>query len=257
MITKNQYLSGFAGIVVVLALFRCINPSVNGSQDEKIVEAVDSVQTADSVKPKEPAVTVSQPVAVSPEFKKHRILSVPSFKEAFPDSQSVQEVAARRWGVKPVANRADAEHRKKELVYIESNPYFHVDKMARSIPYLVPRAAVLLNDIGRAFLDSLYVKGVPFHLPIVTSVLRTKEDVARLRQYNGNATENSCHLFGTTFDICYNRYQTVSAPDEQRRKVQNDTLKWVLSEVLRDMRQQERCYIKYEVKQGCFHITVR
>ena len=37
----------------------------------------------------------------------------------------------------------------------------------------------------------------------------------------------------------------------------NDTLKWVLSEVLRDMREEGRCYIKYEVKQGCFHMTVR
>jgi len=41
------------------------------------------------------------------------------------------------------------------------------------------------------------------------------------------------------------------------REVRNDTLKWVLSEVLRDMRQNGRCYIKYEVKQGCFHLTVR
>ncbi|MCR4602098.1 MAG: DUF5715 family protein, partial [Prevotella sp.] len=24
-----------------------------------------------------------------------------------------------------------------------------------------------------------------------------------------------------------------------------------------DMRQQNRCYIKYEVRQPCFHITVR
>lgn len=259
MITKNQYLSGFAAIVAVLAIIRCASPSVNTGSDSQPVAVNDTI-VRDSVSENNVVEAPTETPVVAQEvstFKKHRIYSVPSFKEAFPDSQSVQEVAARRWGVKPVGNRADAEHRKKELVYIESNPYFHVDKMARSIPYLVPRAAILLNDIGRAFLDSLYVKGVPLHLPIVTSVLRTKEDVARLRQYNGNATENSCHLFGTTFDICYNRYKTVSAPDEQRRKVQDDTLKWVLSEVLRDMRQQQRCYIKYEVKQGCFHITVR
>jgi hypothetical protein len=41
------------------------------------------------------------------------------------------------------------------------------------------------------------------------------------------------------------------------REVRNDTLKFVLSEVLRDLREQGRCYIKYEVKQGCFHMTVR
>ena len=102
------------------------------------------------------------------------------------------------------------------------------------------------------------MKGVPFHKLIVTSVLRSQEDVVKLRRRNGNATENSCHLYGTTFDICYNRYKTVEDPDgPARRLVRNDTLKWVLSEVLRDKREEGRCYIKYEVKQGCFHMTVR
>ena len=35
------------------------------------------------------------------------------------------------------------------------------------------------------------------------------------------------------------------------------TLKLVLSEVLRDLRKADKCYIKYELKQGCFHITTR
>ena len=181
----------------------------------------------------------------------HRILSVPNYQAAFPDSQAVQIVAANRWGVRPVKNRDDAEARKNELVYVGESPYYHVDKLSSSIPYLVPRAAVLLQDIGQAFFDSLYVKGLPMHQLIVTSVLRTMDDVARLQRHNGNATDNSCHLYGTTFDICYNRYEPVG------REVRNDTLKWVLSEVLRDKRQEGRCFIKYEVKQGCFHMTVR
>lgn len=101
------------------------------------------------------------------------------------------------------------------------------------------------------------MKGVPLHQIIVTSVLRSEEDVERLRRHNLNASENSCHRFGTTFDICYNRYRTVQTELSPRRAVSNDTLKWVLSEVLRDMRTAGRCYIKYEVKQGCFHLTVR
>ena len=181
----------------------------------------------------------------------HRILSVPNYKAAFPDSQSVQIVAANRWGVRPVRNRADAEQRKNELVYVGESPYYHVDRLSSSIPYLVPRAAVLLQDIGQAFYDSLYVKGVPLNKLIVTSVLRSMDDVAKLQRHNQNATENSCHLYGTTFDICYNRYHAVTKP------VRDDTLKWVLSEVLRDKRNEGRCYIKYEVKQGCFHMTVR
>jgi len=158
-----------------------------------------------------------------------------------------------------VRNREEAERHKQELVYVGANPYYKMDEaMSRSIPYLVPRASLLLHDIGRRFLDSLAIKGVPLHTIIVTSVLRTEEDVAKLRRINGNASEQSCHRFGTTFDISYNRFHTVSPPDgPERRAVRNDSLKFILSEVLRDIRAEERCYVKYEVKQGCFHMTVR
>lgn len=191
--------------------------------------------------------------------KWHPVLSVPSYAKCFPDMQEVQIKAARKWGVKPVSSRQEAEQRKNELVYVGANPYFCMDKgMTHSIPYLVPRASELLTMIGRNYLDSLYVKGIPLHRIIVSSVMRTEEDVANLQKGNGNATTQSCHLFGTTVDICQNRFSTVTPPGEpERRAVQNDTLKWVLSEVLRDVREQGRCYIKYEKKQGCFHITVR
>ena len=91
-------------------------------------------------------------------------------------------------------NREDAEQRKRELVYVGTSPYYHVDRLSSSIPYLVPRAALLLQDIGQSFYDSLYVKGIPLNQLIVTSVLRSMDDVARLQRHNGNATENSCHL---------------------------------------------------------------
>ena len=190
---------------------------------------------------------------------KSKIYSVPGFGRTFPDLQDVHIVAARKWGVSPVEDREEAELRKDELVYVGSNPYYTMDKqMSYSIPYLVPRASDLLQKISRNFLDSLAIKDIPLHTLIVTSVLRTENDVRRLRRFNCNASEESCHRFGTTFDICYNRYNTVSHPEgPERRSVRNDSLKWVLSEVLRDLREQELCYVKYEVKQGCFHITVR
>ncbi len=259
MITKKRYLQGFLVTVGVLALVRCVFPQVavtNGRVTGTNPPGGDS----------NPPVSAPEPAGFSGanrfycadgSLRKNRIYSVPSFKNTFPDNNDVQLVAAQRHGVPPVKDRAEAEHRKKELVYVGSNPYFHVDKLDNSIPYLVPRAAVLLQDIGRTFFDSLQIKGIPLHKIIVTSVLRTKDDVQRLRSRNGNATENSCHLYGTTFDICYNRYRTVEDPDGlERRRVRNDTLKWVLSEVLRDFRGQKRCHIKYEVKQGCFHMTV-
>jgi len=240
-LTKNRFLIGYAAVVVILFCAKWAFPGICHAQQAEVVDIPEEL-----------------PQIVDKQVRHHRILSVPSYKDAFPDSQSVQIVAAEKWGVSPVRNRKDAESRMRELVYVGASPYYHVDPLYSSIPYLVPRAALLLQDIGQAFYDSLYVKGVPFHQLIVTSVLRSEEDVVKLRRRNGNATERSCHLFGTTFDICYNRYVTVEDPEgPARRAVRNDTLKWVLSEVLRDMRAQNRCYIKYEVKQGCFHMTVR
>ena len=240
---KDRYLEAFGCLTIILALARC---AFDGAHECSVEEAEEVV-----------AECVHDEVThVKNHF--HRVRSVPNYKEAFPDTNATQLTAARRWGVLPVKNREDAEGRKNELVYIAASPYYHVDRLTQSIPYLVPRAAVLLEDIGRNFFDSLYVKGIPLHRIIVTSVLRTQEDVVKLRRFNGNATENSCHLYGTTVDICYNRYQTVEDPDgPSRRQVRNDSLKWVLSEVLRDLRADNRCYIKYEVKQGCFHLTVR
>ena len=247
-LTKKRYLQAFIAVVLVLAAVRWAFPGV--AQAGVSESSEESSEIAEK-----PSDEAEKPEGAP---RPHRILSVPSFKACFPDTNAVQLAAAAKWGVSPVRNREDAEARKKELVYIDASPYYYVDRLHQSIPYLVPRAAILLQDIGQAFFDSLQVKGIPLHRFIVTSVLRTQEDVARLRGFNQNATENSCHLYGTTFDICYNRYKTVEDPDgPKRREVRNDSLKYVLSEVLRDMREQGRCYIKYEVKQGCFHMTVR
>ena len=234
-ITKNRYLLGFTATVTFLALTRLVFPGIAKPLGSTAKIAVDH-DTAHVATTPVSAGEANTKMATrwyksDGSLVKNRIFSVPSFKNTFPDV--------------------------KELVYVGANPFFHVDKLNNSIPYLVPRASILLQDIGRAFYDSLTIKGIPLHKLIVSSVLRTKDDVQKLRNRNQNATENSCHLYGTTFDLCYNRYITVEDPEgPARRAVRNDTLKWVLSEVLRDFRQQERCYIKYEVKQGCFHITV-
>ena len=272
---KKIFLGLFGGTVLLLGAVRLAFPDVAGNKSEAETTAVslpndtcivanhnvDSLPTTHVTFEEQPKAPELKNLARDPEdrVKWHPVRSVYSYAACFPDIQDVQIVAAKKWGVPPVRNRKEAEHRRKELVYVGANPLYCIDKgMTHSIPYLVPRAAHLLSTIGRNYLDSLYIKGIPLHRIIVSSVLRTEDDVARLARRNGNASTESCHRFGTTFDICYNRYSTVSPPGEpERRAVQNDTLKWVLSEVLRDIREKDLCYIKYEVKQGCFHITVR
>ena len=39
--------------------------------------------------------------------------------------------------------------------------------------------------------------------------------------------------------------------------VPSDRLRLLLGEVLYDLRKQHKCYVKYEIRQGCFHITAR
>lgn len=299
IISKKRYLQGFALLVLALAVVRAVMDERGGHKSMSIIAQTDSlavehegladslvfaqnVESEETVESgeeqkeeqkeqegveREEEKELEKVTGVNSRFFKedgtiarHRILSVRSYSEAFPDGQDTQILAARKWGVKPVTNRNDAESRKAELVYVSSNPYFFVEPLYQSIPYLVPRASSLLQDIGRSFFDSLQIKGMNLHKIIITSVLRTKDDVTRLRRHNGNATENSCHMYGTTFDIAYNRYIKVEENDSaysKRRTVSDVRLKQILSEVLNDQRKNGKCYVKYEVKQGCFHITVR
>ena len=279
---KDLFVKSVITIVVVLFIVRlCWPEAAASSATESETSVADSsdaetpmaendsllaeAPTADSTCQMAPAACHAELLALSStepslDFSvRHRIRGVHSYQQSFPDVQDVQYPAARANGVTPVEDRAEAEQRKSELLFVGVNPYYMMDgNMSRSIPYLVPKASHLLQHIGRRFLDSLAVKGIPLHKLIVTSVLRTEDDVRRLRRINGNASEQSCHRFGTTFDISYNRYHTVAPPDDpNRRAVRSDSLKYVLCEVLNDARKEGLCYIKYEVKQGCFHITVR
>ncbi|MBP5479429.1 MAG: hypothetical protein J6Y15_08730, partial [Bacteroidaceae bacterium] len=103
------------------------------------------------------------------------------------------------------------------------------------------------------------MKGIMPHLPVITSVLRTTDDVRKLQKGNGNATTNSCHCYGTTVDISYNRFMPITGKHTSSMPLtrMDYDMKQVLSEVLYDLREQEKCYVKYELKQGCYHLTVR
>jgi hypothetical protein len=85
--------------------------------------------------------------------------------------------------------------------------------------------------------------------------LRTQADVSFLQKSgNVNATSNSCHCYGTTFDLAYYRYDKVTRTNEYMHE---DNLKLVLGQVLLNEQRAGRIYVKYEKKQACFHITVR
>ena len=186
------------------------------------------------------------------------IKGVISYKRSFGDLNDTHMAAAKKIGIKPLKDREAAEKLGGKVMEIKNGDFYQVDSLTHSIPFLVPRASALLDSIGANFLDSLENKGLNPNQVIVTSVLRTQDDVKKLRRVNGNASANSVHMFGTTFDISYKRFFKVEDPDGRpMQDVRADTLKLVLSEVLRDLKKKDMCYVKYELKQGCFHITAR
>ncbi len=188
----------------------------------------------------------------------HNIRGVSHYGLTFGDRNSKQLNIAHAIGVRPLSSRKDACRAGGRLRHIETCGHYTVDSLTHSIPYLTPGAAALLDKIGCNFLDSLAAKGLNPNKVIVTSVLRTREDVKRLRRRNGNATAVSAHSYGTTFDISWKRFEKVeSESGRPMQDVRPEHLKMVLAEVLRDLKGKGLCYVKYEIRQACFHITSR
>ena len=179
-----------------------------------------------------------------------------SYKEKFNDSQRKQLAAAQAHGLSCMpADRKEAAHMKRQLVLVENTDNYIVDSLTHSIPYLVPKAAVELEAIGDEWADILARNGLPHYRFYVTSVLRTQEDVRLLqRSGNINATNQSCHCYGTTFDIAYYRYEKVTRTNDFMHE---DNLKLVLGQVLLNHQRAGKIFVKYEWRQACFHVTVR
>ena len=174
------------------------------------------------------------------------------YAKTFADLNETHLQKAREIGLKQIpAKRDDIDT--AHLERIEDDDFLIVDKLRYSVPYLTKGAARELHRIARAFSDSLDAKHFPDYKLVVSSVLRTEEDVNRLRRSgNPNASDNSAHCYGTTFDITYPRYWREVETDEFMQPYE---LTKVLAEVLRDEKNAGHILVKYEKKEHCFHIT--
>ena len=175
-----------------------------------------------------------------------------SYGKVFNDINDTHLEKAREVGLKTIPEKRDDIDTKK-LVLIENSDYLEIDELRYSVPYLTANAATELKRIAKAFNDSLTRKQLPVYKLVCSSILRTEEDVARLRRSgNPNASDNSAHCYGTTFDITYTRYARDEETDEFMQPYE---LTKVLGEVLRDEKNAGRILVKYEKKEHCFHIT--
>ena len=176
------------------------------------------------------------------------------YERRFNDLQDKQKAAALANGLAPFKSRAEIEEnynklrRSRKLVHIESNQKYIVRELTSSSPYVVPKVSDLLDDIAKSFQEKTQSKA----RFMVTSVLRTEEDVKKLRKTNVNASTNSCHCNATTIDISYVRFEA-----DKLRPRDSYQLRLALAQTLHELREAGRCYVKIERKQYCYHITVR
>ncbi len=164
-----------------------------------------------------------------------------------------------------------------ELVPLETNAYFGVDKMDFSSPFVTPAAANLLELVGRRFQERLADEGLPPYRYVITSATRTRQDQRKLQGVNINAATKSSHEFGTTVDVHYREFEYVPQLDtvpesfwinefqlrEQLEQAFNPideerqrALKGILGRTLRELQAEGDVLVIYERRQPVYHITV-
>jgi hypothetical protein len=148
----------------------------------------------------------------------------------------------------------DALVKENKLVKIEDNDYYVLKELTHSHPYLTPNAAKLLEEIGTRFQKKLGEKGLDKCCFELSSLLRTNENQRRLSRSNSNASPNTSHLYGTTFDIAYNKVVKKPNATDKLEVVDGPAIK-LLSETLGELRREGRCLVITERKEACFHIT--
>lgn len=240
MISKKNLFLAVAAIISI-TLISCGGKIDNEAQEEITIQKAEDTQKINSGEKE-----------TNKGVRSIRVRNIGQLGKVFNDSNYTQLEAARRLGIEPITDLNSAYFMKRPIVKVESNQYYQIDSLRHSIPYLVPEAAILLEDIGRNFIDSLHKRGGDSYKIKVTSLLRTPETVNRLRRVNINATDSSTHQYATTFDISYTNFYCL----DDNRQINQGDLKNLLGEVLLDLRNQNRCFVKYEYKTGCYHITV-
>lgn len=191
--------------------------------------------------------------SMPPGGKRIRVRMLGSLRKVFNDSNYIHLCVARKYGITPIMKLSDAWNLKVPVIRVVPTETYYIDKLTYSLPYLVPRAKKLLDDIAQTWKDSLTARGGGDYRLKVTSMLRTPATIKKLRRRNTAAVDSSAHQYGTTFDISFVKF-VCDNPSTPRTA---EDLKNLLAEVLYDLREEGRCYVKYEHKQGCFHITTR
>jgi hypothetical protein len=165
----------------------------------------------------------------------------------FQDGLSAHESAYQYEGIKPKNDFDDLEKlvEKHRLIELETNENYIIEPMDASLPVLLPKGIAFINRLAqdyRTLCDRENIEYIPFR---ITSATRTQKSIKELRKQNGNAIENSTHLKGKTIDITYITH---------KKHVKQKEL---FLQALAKLKDQDLCYVKFEVQKKCLHITCR
>ena len=189
---------------------------------------------------------------------------------------------ARALGARPAdTTQLRALRAAGRLVAVEdSTPLWAVRELDHSIPLVTPDTHALLTRIARQFQERLTEVGLPRYRVEVTSVLRTAESQADLRQSNPNAAAGaSTHEFGTTLDLAYSSFAAPADPEldidvsaapwlesridqfarallEAAAARKSRELQAILGKILLELQQSGDVLVTLERQQPVFHITL-
>ena len=145
--------------------------------------------------------------------------------------------------------------RENRLEKVKNTRYYRLKGLTHSHPYLTPKAVQLLEDIGKRFRKKLKENDMGTYVYSVSSLLRTQESQKGLSRINRNASPNTSHLYGTTFDIAYKNVVRKPLPWMKVEVADARAIK-LLSEAIGELRKEGRCKVVTEKHETCFHITV-
>jgi hypothetical protein len=193
-----------------------------------------------------------------------------------------QLAASRRLGVRALTReRIDSLAAAGIFVVLEDSTEHWILRRVRNRPtYVVPHLRALLVELGGRFHARLAEMGLPPYRLEITSVLRTEEGQAALRERNTNAASGvSTHEYGTTVDIAYTAFAppartpdplVVPAPSNLRPYLdqvaalvlesasarKSRELQKIFGDVLREAQREGLVLVTFERLQPVFHITV-
>jgi hypothetical protein len=195
-------------------------------------------------------------------YTPQRTISGYSGVDRFIDRNPVHLKYAKANGISPLGSGKSLNEkleeliRRERLVKVSETKYYTINKLTHSHPYLVPKAKKLLDLIGIRFQKKLTDHQKEKYLFKVTSLLRTQESQRQLRHSNDNATTQSAHLYGTTFDITYKSLAKRNLLGKKKTVSDGEAIR-LLSEAIRELQKERKLVVITERNEACFHITVR